>query len=385
MQAERILEQLKQRAPDFAARAAAAEGARTLPEQSVRDLLDAGVARILVPKRYGGYALDFEAWLEAARIVAMADASHGWCASIITHHAHMAAQFPEAAQNEIWRDGPDVAIAASVAPALDVARADGGYVISGKHSSFASGVNHSQWAILGGLVHGEGAPEWTFFLVPAKDYSIQDDWRTTAMRGTGSNTIITDRVFVADGFTLTLADLRSGEAPGAPREESYIYRTPFFFYAPLSFVMPMLGAAQGAYEAFRDSTRTRMSPRAGRVAESASLQTRMARTAADLDAAQMLLARATAAAKTPGDAPGALQARCARDFSRAAELSVAAIDTLVNLGGTSGFGENSAVQRAWRDIHLMAMHVSLNADINYSHFARKEFGLDPDPAQPFFV
>ena len=75
-----------------------------------------GLARILMPARFGGYDLDFDTWNDAVLEISHADASHGWCASLIVHHAHLVAQFPEECQQAVWADGPDVAIAASFAP-----------------------------------------------------------------------------------------------------------------------------------------------------------------------------------------------------------------------------------------------------------------------------
>jgi 3-hydroxy-9,10-secoandrosta-1,3,5(10)-triene-9,17-dione monooxygenase len=63
---------------------------------------------------------------------------------------------------------------------------------------------------------------------------------------------------------------------------------------------------------------------------------------------------------------------------------VSAIDTLIMLSGTAGFASNHPIQRAWRDIHFAATHISLNTESNYSHFGRLELGLPPDPSRPFF-
>ncbi len=113
--------------PAIAARAAAAEEARRIPPESVNDMLDTGLARILMPTRFGGYGLGFDTWCEAVLEISKADASHGWCAALIPHHNHMVAQFPEEAQQAVWADGPDVAVAASVAPTTQVTRVAGGY------------------------------------------------------------------------------------------------------------------------------------------------------------------------------------------------------------------------------------------------------------------
>jgi len=378
-----MIERAKALAPRFAKRADAAEEARRLPAESVREMLEAGLARILMPPRFGGYALDFETWCDVILELSKADASHGWCASLIIHHAHLVAQFPEAAQQAVWADGPDVAIAASFAPRAQATRVDGGYRVSGQNSNFASGLDRSTWVMLGAMID-QPAPEWVFFMIPPGDYTVRDTWFTAGMRGTGSNTIVTDNVFVPAERMLRLVDMRLGQGPGGAVHDIATLRTPFYFYAPICFAAPVLGAAQGAYAHFREGAKTRRAVDGSLVAEKTSTQVGMARAAADLDAAELLLRRATRASQAPQADWPALLARSIRDFARVSELTLAAIDALMGLSGTAGFAASHPVQRAWRDIHFAASHISLNTETNYSHFGRMELGLPRDSKRPFF-
>jgi 3-hydroxy-9,10-secoandrosta-1,3,5(10)-triene-9,17-dione monooxygenase len=383
---QEILDRVRAIAPSFGERAGAAEEARRISEQSAQDMLAAGLARILMPKRFGGYELDFETWLDVVLEISRFDASHGWCAALIIHHAHLVGQYPEEAQQAVWAQGPDVAIAASFAPAAQAIPADGGYRLSGQHSGFASGVNHSSWVIIGAMAQEQSAeqagPPWKFFLVPPGEYQVRDTWFTTGMRATGSNTIVTDNVLVPNGRVLALPDLRNGTGPRG--NESLIYHTLFFHYAPLTFVAPMLGAAQGAYRQFRDWTRTRKAQDGSPVAEKTSIQVRMARAAADLDAAELLLRRIIQVPYSADARSPQLLARSVRDYARAAEIVVAAIDAIIAMCGTAGFTTASPIQRAWRDIHFAATHISINPETNLSHFGRMELGLGRDPKHPYF-
>jgi alkylation response protein AidB-like acyl-CoA dehydrogenase len=72
-----------------------------------------------------------------------------------------------------------------------------------------------------------------------------------------------------------------------------------------------------------------------------------------------------------------------RDFSRAAEIIVAAVDTLIMMSGSAGFASSNPIQRAWRDIHFAATHVGLNVEPNYTHYSRMELGLPSDGRHPF--
>ena len=379
-----VLARVRALIPLIRANAGAAEDARTLPRQSVDALLAAGICRILVPNRYGGYGLSLDTWFDVVCEIAKADASHGWCASLMIHHPHYVGHFPQAAQNAIWSDGIDSAIAASVQPAGQVTPVEGGYRISGEFA-FASGINHSRWLVVGSIAAGASGPEARFFLLRPDEYQVKDTWFTTAMRGTGSNTAVCDDVFVPAEHTLALDDLREGNTPGAAMHASPIYRAPWVSYAPLTFTAPMLGAARGAHEQFRDWIRTRKAGRGGKpLAELTSVQVRLARAAADLDAAELLLRRAVDTARAPEKPPLELRARTMRDCSRAAELCVDVIDTLIGMSGTAGFAASHPIQRAWRDIHFAAMHVALNPEQNFGHFGRGEFGLPRDPHLPFY-
>ncbi len=376
-----ILARVRALIPGIRDSAGAAETARTVPRATIDALLATGIARILIPPRFGGCGLSLDTWFEAIREIGKADASHAWCASLLIHHPHYVAQFPEAAQQAIWANGPDVAVAASIAPVGRVVRVPGGYRISGKFG-FASGINHSPWVIVAGMVEIAGRPEHTFFLVGPGDFTIVDTWSTAAMCATGSNTAVCDDVFVPESHTVQLSALIEGAGPGGALHAHPIYRAPIVAYSALAFATPMLGAAQGAYELFRDWTKTRRAQDGAALAQSTSIQVRMARAAANLDAAELLLRRAAEVAQAPMTL--ALRARSMRDFTRASDLIIEAIDVLTAMSGTTGFASTHPIQRAWRDIHFAAMHLTLVPERGYAHFGRTELGLPRDPRQRMF-
>jgi len=384
MNKTQIVERARALAPAIKSRIAETDANRTLPPASVREFLDAGFARILIPKEFGGFELGFDAWYEVMREISRADASHGWCAGLITHHAHMVNQFSEQAQKAVWGNGPDVAIAASVAPALQVEKSVGGYLISGERSAFSSGIKHADWAMLGGIApdKDDGTPLYSFFLIPASDFTIKDTWHTTGMRGTGSCTIVTDNVFVSDSHVLTVTDLAQGS--GCKRTNHFVFRAPFYIYAPITFAAPMVGAALGAYDIFVDLTRDRVGARGHKIAEQPSVLQRLGRVAADIDMADMLLSRAADVPAMEGMSQSEIMALTARDCTRAGELAVQAIDTLVQMSGTAAFNEGHQLQRIWNDIHLAGAHMALSPDINYDHHSRRAFDLPRDPLHPFF-
>jgi alkylation response protein AidB-like acyl-CoA dehydrogenase len=110
----------------------------------------------------------------------------------------------------------------------------------------------------------------------------------------------------------------------------------------------------------------------------------LARVAADIDAAEMLLQRAMNVTDAPDTYSPKLMARSLRDFARVSEMIVSAIDTILSLSGTAGFDASNPIQRAWRDIHFMSMHISINTEMNFTHYSRMEFGLGPDTSGRYF-
>lgn len=368
----------------FRAAAEEAERARAIPAASVAAMRESRLARLLVPRRFGGCELGLDAWFDVVREIARADASHGWCASLMIHMPHYAAYFPLAGQEALWADGPDVVVAGSLPPVCQVERADGGFVVSGR-SPFASGVLHSDWSLVGGVVQDEaGPPEWSWFLLPAADYEVVDSWFTIGMRGTGSNSIVTDRAFVLHERVLRSSHVIEGDVPGPAPSENPMYRLPIAAYGPLGFSTVILGAVEGAVDEFRGWMQTRRAPDGSLVAERARTQRTIGQIAADVDAAALLLRRVVATAQAPAKPDAALRARSLRDMAHAAQRCVGAIDALMALSGTAAFAQTSVIGRAWRDVHFAAANLGISADNNYGHWGRLALGLERDPGMVIF-
>jgi len=382
--AEELVARAHELAPRFRARAAAAEAARTLPAESVDDLLGAGFARILAPPRFGGCGLGLETSFEVVRALGRGDMSHAWCAALMIEIPRYVASYPLAAQQAVWAEGPDVALAGSIMPLAEVTPVAGGFRLAGR-SPFSSGVNHASWVFVGGMIPGAGGPDWALFLLPRGDFAIEDTWQVAAMAATGSNTIVTDGAFVPDSHVLRLADLREGRTPGGELyPDVRLYRSPHIAWAPLTFVLPMLGAAQAAYDEHLAGIAGRRARDGTLLADGAAVQELLGRVAADLDAAELLLRRVATTAEAPEPPSLELRARAMRDYTRSTQLILEAIDAIVAAGGTASFDAAGALQRTWRDIHFAASHASLGAQANFSHWGRLALGREIPPGLPFF-
>ncbi|WP_194238342.1 acyl-CoA dehydrogenase family protein [Streptomyces spongiae] len=376
--AQETLGRIRDILPVIAEHTAAAERDRTLQPAAVRAMVEAGMARLLVPRSHGGHEHDLTTWFEATRLIGQVDASHAWCASLLGSQAHDISHFPPEAQQDVWGDHPDALIAGAHFPRGQVTPAPGGYRLSGS-ASWMSGIGHATWATFGALLPGE-TRVWAMLLVPATDFTIEQTWDMVAMRGTGSNTGVTDDVFVPHHRVLTMTDLLEGVTEGSLQHAAPHYRSPYVTYAPATFLGPMLGAAQGALEAFREHAMAQ----GGRVAGFESVQNRFARAAADLDTAELLCRRCLTIAESDGPFDLESRARCARDFSRAGQLIVDAVDSLMKMSGSGGFAEKRSIQRVWRDVHLASSHVALNSDLTFAHWGRLRLGLERPASHGFY-
>src|SRR3954464_13795674 len=165
--AQALLPQLRERAPRT-------EELRRLPPETERDLHDAGLFRIVQPKRIGGSEFDYVALIDFADVIGQADASVAWNLVNLASHHWMLGMFAPQAQDLVWKD-PDVLIASSfVFPAGRASKVDGGYRLSGRWP-FSSGVDPSDWNMLAGIVASDDEAdgiEYRIFLLHRNDYTI---------------------------------------------------------------------------------------------------------------------------------------------------------------------------------------------------------------------
>ena len=136
--------------------------------------------------------------------------------------------------------GPKIAnalIASSfVFPSGRARKVEGGYRLQG-HWPFSSGVDCCAWNMLAGIVSSDDEAdgiEYRIFLVPRKDYRIIDMWNAAGLKGTGSNDVAVDDVFVEGWMTLSVAEIAGGPSPGSVVNPNPLYALPVFCAVSLS-------------------------------------------------------------------------------------------------------------------------------------------------------
>lgn len=355
--------------------ASAADRDRRLAPAVVTALQEAGLARHFVPRRWGGREGGFADLINATALIAGQCPSAAWCGMLWAAHGRYAARLPEAGQRELWGRGPDTLIAAALAPPTGTARpVPGGWLLDGRWDC-VSGVDFSQWVLLAALVDdtttASGVPlpgpaqtvAWAL-AVPRSKVTVRDTWRSTGLRGTGSNSVEVRGVFVPDRRACPLGDvLATVVEPGA----SPARQAPAHLAGGPMFCAPALGAARLA---LRSWTRWAATPPAERPAAlgDTAVQRVLARSSAEIDAVALLLERAGASADADPAAPR-VEVVNRRDAAVAAELLVEAVERLFRTGGVHARDDASEVQRAWRDTHTVAAHGALRLDASAGAYA----------------
>jgi 3-hydroxy-9,10-secoandrosta-1,3,5(10)-triene-9,17-dione monooxygenase len=313
--------------------------------------------------------------------------SSAWCLNYLGDHAVILAHFPDEAQHDVWSRDQAACIATSAAPTGKVTVVPGGYRLNGRWS-WCSGLRHSQWIMIGGLVfrEGEDHPDMRLYLVPVSEVKQDDTWYCAGLRATGSNTSVLDDVFVPEHRSVSFATLRDGHSPGSAVNTNPIYRTPFIAVHTYALLGPALGLARGGYADFTDWTRRRyLTYTQLAIAQHVPVQLKIAEIAAQIDATELLARRALATARA--DYAGmTMETRTLlrRDWTYAMKTLRDAMDSLVKISGSSGLMEDNPVQRCWRDVHAISSHVVMNWDVPAENFGRAEFGLPLNPAYPMF-
>lgn len=377
-----VLDRVRPLLPQIAGRTSEAEDARRVPAETIAELIDTGVFRMLQPKRYGGDEAHPLEFFEVIRALSGACGSTGWVTSVLGVHPWHVALFEEQAQDEVWADGPDVLISSAYAPIGQMVPDGDGFRLTGRWS-FSSGCDHADWALLGGLAPATPGtpPGFVTLLVPRSEYEIIDVWDTVGLRGTGSNDIVVEDVFVPAHRILRNAEQLRLSGPGQKVNPGPLYRIPFGAVFTSAITSPIIGVVAGGLNdyvaAMRD--RTRGSLGGGRFAEDQFAQVALARAASEVDAAILQMERNLAelvSSATDGTIPLELRLRARRDQVRATERTLEAMDQLFKTAGGQSLRRGNPIERAWRDAHAGSVHVANDVERALASYGRGMFGLE---------
>jgi 3-hydroxy-9,10-secoandrosta-1,3,5(10)-triene-9,17-dione monooxygenase len=359
---------------------AAGDTERRTTDAVIDGLTAAGFFRLLSPRQFGGYEVDVRTVLEITELLGEVDGSVAWLVGLGSTAAWMAAHFSEHARSEVFAENGDARIAGAATPG-PARRVEGGLRVSGRWA-YASGSPHATWAgLIAMLTDDSGQPGDAFWcLVPASELRLEDTWRTTGMRGTGSNTWVGQDIFVPDYRTIPM-DAVSKEALPTPTDAP-MYRLPFPTLATLALLGPILGITGAAlkYTIEKAPTKAMHHTVFSKQSDSVGVQVQIAEAALKLETARLhahaiadQLDRA-AADDTHVDYDDRAKARAQCGY--AAQQMIDAINILLNVHGAGSFAESNPLQRYWRDANTAARHAGLYHVVGYEIFGKSLLGID---------
>jgi alkylation response protein AidB-like acyl-CoA dehydrogenase len=345
-----------------------------------------GVFYHFVPKRYGGLEFDIDSFIDAMLPIAEGCGSTGWVAAFCVEHNWMLSQFPEKLQDETFGGAfPYIIAPGATNPPGKAQPAPGGYRLSGRWK-WGTGVMHADWVMVTGTIPGETPPRQLFFALPADEVEVLDTWHVDGMIGTGSNDIRCNDVFVPEHRVMDMGEMRNGNAPGARiHAHNPIYRMPMTPFLAITAAIAAVGVARSAVDHFKDRIGIRtMLGTTIKQNEKASAHMRLGEAAAKAATAEMILRavgrRNLALTEAAGDGLVESGDRIAlrAQVALAMELCRDAVRLLVEGAGSSAHMTSSPLQRALRDINVMASHVVYDFDAATELLGRSLIDLPPN-------
>jgi len=357
---------------------------RRLPDETVTALRKAGLCRLMVPRRFGGYQTNIHTYIEVMEELGRGCGSTSWVASLINVCAWLTALFPERAQQDVWGANPDAWVAGSLAPHGDAKAVDGGWRVTGKWM-WASGSMHAQWAACGIHMNDDKGETVNFglSLMPMSELAIEDTWFVAGMKGTGSNTIVAKDVFVPEHRFLPYPAAFGGSYRTEHTDE-IVYRVALVPVTILILVGSQLGMAQAAldYVIEKASARGITHTSYARQRESTGFQILAADAAMKIETARLHAYRAADdldACAAAGRHPDVRErARVRADSALVAKYCRDAVEILVSAHGTSSMADSNRLQRLWRDVHVASRHAITEWQVNLEIYGKALLGVEPN-------
>jgi alkylation response protein AidB-like acyl-CoA dehydrogenase len=382
--AEELIRRATELQPLLAKNAARTEADRRVPEENIEAIREAGLFRLMVPKRLGGHETTIKTKMEVSAALAEACGSTAWVTGLTNVCGWLVGTLPDQAQQDVFGADPDARVAGVLAPSPDIEKVDGGYVVSGRWA-WSSGSLHATWA-LGGVVQlgPDGAPiDVGSVIMPMSELTIEDTWFVAGMKGTGSNTVVADRVFVPDHRYASVPAGIAGHY-GTEHTDEALYHSALIPVLALILVGPLLGLGRAALKlAIEKAPKRAVSyTRLATQTESTAFQLKIAEAAMTLDDAILHAHRGAddidgwAARRETMDY--ATRARVRADTGWTSTKVREAISLILDAHGASGFADSSPMQRIWRDANTAGRHAVVNPLVNQEVYGKALLGIGPE-------
>ena len=351
--------------PALRERGAQGEKDRRIAEETIADMQEAGLFRVLQPKRWSGFELPIATYFDIEMALAEGDMSVAWVYGVVGTHPWGLSLFDDRAANDVWGKDPSVLISSSLMPSGIAKPVSGGHQVSGRWR-YSSGCEHCEWAFLGATIEGDGAggyPDRCLFLIPRSDYEIIDTWHVSGLKGTGSHDIAVKGVFVPAHRMIRYSDNFKGVAPGLAVNASPLYRLPWGQVFFRGVATASIGALQGMLDIFLEYGKSRVNRMFGTKAfDDPMVQMTCAEVAVGLDEMKTILHRNLALLEgyaARGELPSyAERIHFKFHSATAAERCTELATKLFRAAGAAGIYADMPFGRILADITAARQHVS---------------------------
>jgi alkylation response protein AidB-like acyl-CoA dehydrogenase len=381
---ESLLERARALAPIIREHADEAERERRLARAVVDAMREAGLFRMFTPRAYGGSESDPVTVARVAEEIARFDGAAAWALQAGNTGSWWASRFPESGMSELFADGPDLMMAASFSPPHRAEAVSGGYRFSGR-GPLASTIHDSPWVMMTGIVFDGEQPRTTpvgpaivGVVMRTSEVEIVDTWYSLGMRGTDSNDVAANGVFVPDARSAMITPFaQPGGAFAGP-----LYRIP----APAStdvIIAPVaLAVAREAINELRELA-NRKTPLGSMktIRHRAAVQSALAEAEATLRSARLLFydtlgetwRRAVAGETTTLEQKADLMLACSYAVRAASHVA----DLMHRMGGTSGVYTRNRLERHFRDAQTIRHHGFLS-ESRFETVGQVYLGVEPE-------
>lgn len=379
---EMLVARARELGPLLARNAAVTETERRASEENIRALAQAGLFKTMVPRRHGGYQGSVRTHLDVTATLAEHCGGTAWVAALTNVCAWFAGTLSAQAQQDIFGADPDARVAGVLTPTGTARRVEGGVVVSGKWY-WASGSLHATWGFVGALETDAGGNVVNQLMVamPMRELSVQDTWYTVGMRGSGSNCIVAEAVFVPDHRIMFTSEALQGRYD-TPFKNEASYQAALVPVFALVLIGAQLGLGRAALRHVIEKAPQRNIAYTTfqKQSDSTAFQMQVARAATLIDSAHLLAARAAddidEAAYRGEMLDFTTRARVRADTGWIAKQINEAIDILVTAHGAGTFAESNVLQRIWRDSNTASRHAVVLQPVGEEVYGKALLGVE---------
>ncbi|MFG2592325.1 acyl-CoA dehydrogenase family protein [Streptomyces sp. NPDC048438] len=368
--------------PLLRAHAATTETDRRVPDTVIEAVAEAGLFKLSTPARYGGHQTSMRTMLDVSAALAEGDGSTSWVVTLVNVCNWLTSLFPSKAQDDVFGANPEARVTGVLSPTSTAVKIEGGWQVSGRWY-YNSGSSHSDWAVLGvPLTDETGAVvDQALVLVPRTDLALEDTWFVAGMKGTASNCLIAEDIFVPEHRVMSVPAAIEGTYPTEHKDET-LSRSAFVPILALVLAGPQLGLGRAAlaYVTEKASRKPISYTYYETQAESVAVQLQVAEASLRIDTATLHAQRAAAdideAAQEGTYLDFAQRARVRADTGWAIQNVLEAINTLVSVHGAGSFADVNPLQRIWRDANTGGRHAVAAPTVAFEVYGKALLGID---------